>query len=112
MLTWTANSKILANSLKIAILVLSLLIAGCATFPAQEEGDRRTTMDVLSTSIDVLKEKLEGKTLKEVIELVGKPHQQAIIRDHDAWVYVHDGTTSGKAIIFDNDRVIAVEHYE
>lgn len=97
-----------------ALLVFLLFVTGCATpHFALEAHTRGPTIDILSTPIDTLREKLTGKTSKEVIALVGEPHQHAIIMDHDAWVYVQNGTTTGKSIIFDdNERVMTVKLQE
>lgn len=102
------------NGIKIAILLFLLFIPGCtATSSPQNETKRGLPIDILSAPIDTLRGKLTGKTFEEVIALVGEPHQLAVIKDHDAWVYVHNSTTSGKAIIFDdNERVITVNLYE
>lgn len=94
------------------LFVFLLFIAGCAPLFTYEKGKHGPPVNILSAPVDTLREKLKGKTEEEVIALVGEPHQLAVIAEHDAWVYVYDGTSVGRAIVFDSGRVITVKVYD
>ena len=76
------------------------------------EGSKSSgSIDMLNTSLDVLRAKLEGKTKKEVKGLAGKPDRIKNIAGYECWIYGKSYTTKDRCVMFEGDRVFTVSFY-
>jgi hypothetical protein len=70
-----------------------------------------SSLNMLTTSLDTLREKLEGKTENEVRQLVGNPDRVEVFEGNNCWIYGKSNTSKDRAIIFDGKRVLTVTFY-
>ena len=71
----------------------------------------KLSLNILTTSLDVLRRELEGKTKDEVKALVGSPDRIQIFAGKKCWVYGSTYTSRDRGVVFHGDRVLSVTFY-
>jgi hypothetical protein len=69
------------------------------------------SLDMLSTSFEVLRTKLKGKTKGEVKRLVGSPDRIEYFAGKECWIYGKTYTAKDRGVVFDGGRVLTVTYY-
>ncbi len=70
-----------------------------------------SSLSMLTTPLDVLEERLKGKTKSEVRRLVGSPNRIMVYAGNKCWIYGNTYTDKDRGIVFDGDRVLTVTFY-
>jgi hypothetical protein len=70
-----------------------------------------SSLNMLTTSLDVLSDRLKGKTESEVKSLVGSPDRIEVFAGKNCWVYGNTYTSKDRGIVFDGGRVLIVTFY-
>lgn len=70
-----------------------------------------SSLDMLTTPLDVLRRELEGKTKTEVRKLVGNPDRIEVFAGKKCWIYGNTYTSRDRGIVFDGERVLTVTFY-
>ena len=70
-----------------------------------------SSLNMLTTPLDVLRKKLNGKTKSEVKQLVGSPDRIEVFVGKKCWVYGNTYTSKDRGIVFDGERVLTVTFY-
>lgn len=73
--------------------------------------DSSSSLDVLTTPLDVLSSRLKGKTKSEVRDLVGSPDRTGVFAGKECWIYGNTYTSKDRGIVFDSGKVITVTFY-
>lgn len=71
----------------------------------------KLSLNMLTTSLDVLRRELEGKTKEEVRKIVGRPNRIQIFAGKKCWVYGNAYTSQDRGIVFHGNRVLTVTFY-
>ena len=77
----------------------------------KETSNSSSSLNMLTTPLDVLRDKLEGKTKSEVRRLVGSPDRIEIFAGKKCWVYGNTYTSKDRGIVFEGERVLTVSFY-
>lgn len=70
-----------------------------------------SSLNMLTTPLDVLGKRLNGKTKKEVRRLVGSPDRIEVFAGKKCWIYGNTCTSKDRGIVFDGERVLTVTFY-
>ena len=70
-----------------------------------------SSINMLTSPLDVLKKRLNGKTKSEVKSLVGSPDRIGVFAGKECWVYGNTYTSKDRGIVFDGGRVLTVAFY-
>ena len=70
-----------------------------------------SSINMLTSPLDVLKNRLKGKTKSEVKSLVGSPDRIEVFVGKKCWVYGNTYTSKDRGIVFDGGRVLTVTFY-
>ena len=70
-----------------------------------------SSLNMLTTSLDVLRDRLAGKTESEVKRLVGSPDRIEVFAGKKCWVYGNTYTSKDRGIVFDDGKVLTVTFY-
>ena len=80
-------------------------------YTAQKKPHPTSSLDMLTTPIDVLRNRLKGKTTNEVKTLVGSPERIEVFVGKNCWIYGNTHTSKDRGIVFDGGRVLTVTFY-
>jgi hypothetical protein len=69
------------------------------------------SIDMLTTSLDVLQSKLAGKSKGEVKDLVGNPSRIEHYLGKECWIYGNSYTSKDRGIVFEGEKVLTVTFY-
>jgi len=70
-----------------------------------------SSLNMLTSPLDVLKKRLENKTESEVNSLVGSPDRIETFAGKKCWVYGNTYTSEDRGIVFHEGRVLTVTFY-
>lgn len=71
-----------------------------------------TDLDILNSSINKLKIKLSGKSMKEIQKMFGIPRRKDIMdSDLEMWTYGYTNTSADRSIMFQNKKVVGVNFW-
>lgn len=70
-----------------------------------------SSLNMLTTPLDVLTKRLKGKTKSEVKRLVGSPDRIEVFAGKKCWVYGTTYTSKDRGIVFHGERVLMVTFY-
>lgn len=76
-----------------------------------ESSNSSSSLNMLTTSLDVLRNRLKGKTESEVKRLVGSPDRVEVFAGKKCWVYGNTYTSKDRGIVFDDGKVLTVTFY-
>ncbi len=69
------------------------------------------SINILTTSIDVLAKRLKGKSKSEVRRLCGEPSRIEPSAGFECWIYGNTHTSRDRGIVFDGESVLTVTFY-
>jgi hypothetical protein len=70
-----------------------------------------TSLNMLTAPLEVLRNRLHGKTKNEVKKLVGRPNRIEYFSGNECWIYGKTYTTKDRGVVFKSGKVLTVSFY-